>query len=240
MSFNIHHRAGDSERAAVLGVGFVRKVHQPWPHAGPAPRSLSAPEAGAPGWAPRRPPTLLVRLRNTAAAAGVSLLRELGYKRWRTSAAVNAGGLDIVRRGRGFITVNIQGFLLTMVGSAGRSYSGCFQPLQWASSCRATPGSSTRVMKHRPAALRAQPRRNIPVGGSLPTTARQRRSTSRKSPIGNTVSIRSDYRTNCAGGLRYFDVAAKRLGPVGRRKSGAPRRGHGGSDSPVTIAMDVS
>jgi hypothetical protein len=31
-------------------------------------------------------------------------------------------------------------------------YSGCFQPLQCASSCRATPGSSTRMIKHRPAA----------------------------------------------------------------------------------------
>jgi hypothetical protein len=31
--------------------------------------------------------------------------------------------------------------------------SGCFQPLQYASSCGATPGSSTRMIRHRPATV---------------------------------------------------------------------------------------
>jgi hypothetical protein len=76
-------------------------------------------------------------------------------------------------------------------------YSGCLHPLQWASSCRATPGSSTRVMKHRPAARCVQPRMIFPAEGLRPRE-RQRRSTSAS---GNTVSIRSAHRTNCRGGF---------------------------------------
>jgi hypothetical protein len=51
---------GDSERAAALGVGFVREVHQPWPHAAPALAPLSVQKGGPglclPAQPSRRPP----------------------------------------------------------------------------------------------------------------------------------------------------------------------------------------
>jgi hypothetical protein len=113
------------------------------------------------------------------------------------------------------------------------AYDGCFQPLQCASSCRAMPGSSMRMMRHRSATRWAQPRITPRVGDLLPI-ARQRRSTSRTS--GNTFSHRSDHRTNCCGGSKFFSCA-KRLRPVETRKSGTGTGGHGGGDIVAIVVL---
>jgi hypothetical protein len=70
----------------------------------------------------------------------------------------------------------------------------------------------------------------------LAPVARQRRSTSRAS--GNTFSNRSDHRTNCCGGSKYF-TCARRLRPIGTRKSGIGTRGHGGGDIAAIVVLDT-